>query len=246
MTPDSRVEKSSHRTIFHELINGDLPTSEKSLPRLVDEGQTMIAAGQETSSFFLKTVTYFILANPEIHSRLKAELAEAIPDPGSIPQLATLEKLPYLHAVIQEGHRFSHGVVGRLQRISPDKPLQYRNWVIPAGIPVSMTSLLQHRDASIFPDPGNFDPTRWLPSSEDSGKTGSNSLDKYLVPFSKGTRQCLGINLVVAETYLSVATVFRRFPDMKLYETTARDAEIAHDYFIPHGHADSKGVRVIF
>jgi hypothetical protein len=31
-----------------------------------------------------------------------------------------------------------------------------------------------------------------------------------------------------------------------LYETTARDAEIAHDYFIPHGHGDSKGVRIVF
>ncbi len=58
-------------------------------------------------------------------------------------------------------------------------------------------------------------------------------------------RQCLGINLANAELYLTLATIFRRF-DIELYETTARDAEIAHDYFVPHGHADSKGVRVIF
>ena len=230
-------ETTSHKTIFHELINGDLPSEEKTLPRLVDEGQTMIAAGQETSSFFLKTVTYHILANKEIHSTLKAELMEAIPDPNTIPPLARLEKLPYLHAVVQEGHRFSHGVVGRLQRISPDKPLQYQDWLIPAGTPVSMTSLIQHADPSKFPNPKKFDPNRWLNDSEKK--------EKYLVPFSKGTRQCLGINLATAEIYLTLATVIRRF-DIELYETTARDAEVVHDFFIPHGHADSKGVRIVF
>ena len=237
MNDTTRKEKSSHRTIFDELINGDLPTEEKSLPRLVDEGQTMIAAGQETSSFFLKTTTYHILANEEIHSKLKTELNEAIPNSGHIPPLAQLEKLPYLHAVVQEGHRFSHGVVGRLQRISPDKPLQYQDWMIPAGTPVSMTTLIQHQDPGKFPNPKRFDPDRWLNSPE--------KLEKYLVPFSKGTRQCLGINLATAEIFLTLATVFRRF-DMELYETTARDAEVAHDFFIPHGHADSKGVRIMF
>lgn len=236
MTDDSITKASSHKTIFHELINGNLPSEEKTLSRLVNEGQTMIAAGQETSSFFLKTTTYHILASPKIHSKLKAELMQAIPDPASIPPLAQLEQLPYLHAVVQEGHRFSHGVVGRLQRISPEKALQYQDWIIPAGTPVSMTSLLQHMDASKFPNPTKFDPERWVNNPEKA--------EKYLVPFSKGTRQCMGINLATAEIYLTLATIFRRF-DMELYETAARDAEIAHDYFIPHGHADSKGVRVL-
>ncbi|KAL5376808.1 hypothetical protein DPSP01_010219 [Paraphaeosphaeria sporulosa] len=231
--------KDEEQNIFRELINGNLPTEEKSLARLVDEGQTMIAAGQETSSFFLQQASYFILANAEIHARLKAELTQAIPDGTSIPPLARLEKLPYLHAVVQEVHRFSHGVVGRLERVSPDEPLQYKKWVIPPGTPVSMTSLLQHRDPSKFPSPMKFDPDRWLKQS-DNGR-----LEKYLVPFSKGTRQCLGINLATAEIYLTLATVFRRF-DMELYETTGRDAEIVHDFFIPHGHQDSKGVRVVF
>lgn len=127
MKDDLPKEQASHRTIFHELINGDLPPEERTLPRLVDEGQTMIAAGQETPSFFLKTVTYYILADKTIHTRLKAELEQNIPNTTNVPPLATLEQLPYLRAVIQEGHRFSHGVVGRLQRISPDAPLRYQD-----------------------------------------------------------------------------------------------------------------------
>jgi cytochrome P450 len=237
MKEDTAELEKGKSNIFTELIKGDLPSEEKTLPRLVDEGQTMIAAGQETSSFFLKQTTYYILADPNIHANLKAELKQAIPNPSEIPSLAQLEQLPYLHAVVCEGHRFSHGVVGRLERISPDKPLQYNDWVIPAGTPVAMSSLLQHRNSDKFPNPEKFDPERWLKSD--------GRLEKYLVAFSKGTRQCLGINLATAEIYLTLATVFRRF-DMELYETTARDAEIAHDFFIPHSPADSKGVRVVF
>ena len=199
----------------------------------------MIAAGQETSSFFLQQASYFILANPEVHAKLKAELEEAIPDLSSIPQLARLEELPYLHAVVQEIHRFSHGVVGRLERVCPDKTIQYKDWIIPPGTPIAMTSLLQHRDPSKFPNPMKFDPDRWLEKSE------TGRLDKYLVPFSKGTRQCMGINLATAEIYLTLAIVFRRF-NMELYKTTERDAEIAADFFIPHGYSDSKGIRVVF
>lgn len=239
MNDSSTTKTSPQLTIFHELITGNLPPSEKTVERLVDEGQTMIAAGQETSSFFLKTVTYHILANPSIHSKLKAELKSAIPDPVQIPPLHRLENLPYLHAVIQEGHRFSHGVVGRLQRISPDNPLHYQSWTIPVGTPVSMTSMLQHMDPEKFPQPQLFSPERWLIQNP------QKAAEKYLVPFSKGTRQCLGINLATAEIYLTVATVIRRF-DLELFKTSARDAEVASDFFIPHGHRDSNGVRVIF
>lgn len=245
-SPTSSDEKTEKTNIFRELYNGDLPAEEKTLPRLRDEGQTMIAAGQETSSFFLQQASYFILADPAIHARLKAELEVAIPNPAIIPPLAKLEQLPYLHAVVQEVHRFAHGVVGRLERISPETPIKYKDWTIPPGTPVAMTSLLQHRDASIFPDPMRFDPERWLPQPQSSSnESGGERLDKYLVPFSKGTRQCLGINLATAEIYLTIAMVWRRF-EMELFDTTGRDAEVVADYFIPGGHEDSKGVRIVF
>ncbi|RMZ77471.1 hypothetical protein DV738_g4378, partial [Chaetothyriales sp. CBS 135597] len=227
------AEEKPQKTLFQELLdNQDLPPEEKSLKRLVDEGQTLIAAGQQTTAHHLMTVSYHILANPEVHARLKAELQAAIPDPAVIPPLRQLEQLPYLRAIVLEGHRFSHGVVSRLPRVSPEQPLQYKEWVIPAGTPVSMTSVLQHSDPIIFPEPERFDPDRWIGAPK--------GLEKYIVSFSRGTRQCLGMNLANAELYMTIATVFRRF-DLELYQTTARDAEIGHDYFIPHHHADSMG-----
>jgi len=48
-----------------------------------------------------------------------------------------------------------------------------------------------HFNPEIFVDPLTFNPDRWL---ED--RSGRESLDTWLVPFSRGTRMCLGIKYV--------------------------------------------------
>jgi hypothetical protein len=39
---------------------------------------------------------YYLIADPKVMKRLKAELLDAIPDPNTIPKELVLEKLPYL------------------------------------------------------------------------------------------------------------------------------------------------------
>ena len=102
-----------------------------------------------------------------------------------------------------------------------------------------MTSIFIHDNPTIFPEPKEFRPERWL-----KGDSTKERLDKYLVNFSKGTRACLGINLAHAEIYLTLAAVFRRF-DLELFETTREDVDTAHDFFNPSARLDSKGVRVL-
>lgn len=43
------------------------------------------------------------------------------------------------------------------------------------------------RDPKIFPEPSKFRPERWLLEPDELRK-----LERYLVPFSKGTLGCLG------------------------------------------------------
>ncbi|MCJ1465822.1 hypothetical protein MMC07_004441 [Pseudocyphellaria aurata] len=155
------------------------------------------------------------------------------------PKWNQLDQLPFLNAVINEALRVGHGISHRLQRISPDIALQYKEWTIPANTPVSMSSILMHNNPTIFPDPKTFLPDRWLQPSE-------VRLQKYLIPFSKGTRQCLGMNLAYCELYLTVAAIFApgRF-HFKLYETDDTDVEIAHDYFTANFPDDSKGIQIL-
>jgi cytochrome P450 len=231
-------QKTTQPTVFKELLDSDLPREEVTVQRLAEEAQTVVAAGQVTTAHFLKKTSFHIRANPEILRKLKEELISTMPSDGSLPHISKLEQSPYLSAVISEGFRRSYGVTQRLPRVSPDAPLIYKDWVIPPGTPVSMTSIFMHDNPQYFPNPEVFDPDRWLKADAE------RRLGKYLVNFSKGTRSCLGMNLAKAEIFLTLATIFHQF-DMDLYETDESDVEIVHDFFNPSPRADSKGVRVI-
>ena len=242
--------------MFHEILSSNLPETEKSVSRLRDEAVIVVSAGTLTTSWALSVATYHLLANSQMLAKLKTELSSAVPnrDVQSIP-LSTLENCQYLVAVVQEAIRLSYGASTRLQRISPDKELVFRDrnlkkdWIIPSGTPVSMTSVLVHQDPSIFPDPHSFQPERWIENPR---------LDRFLVSFSKGSRQCLGINLAYAEMYLCLFAIFSRFgsggPDgvrmngdegvLELFETGLSDVELHRDAFVPLAAEGSQGVRI--
>jgi cytochrome P450 len=138
--------------------------------------------------------------------KLKAEPVTAIPDPLKYLPLSALEQLPYLTTCIQEGLRLSCSVSSRLQRICPDEDLIFndgkKQWSIPRGTLVGMTSTIVHYDPSTFPSLKSFRPERWMENPR---------LVKYLITFSKASRQCIGINLTYAEIFLAVATIFRQY-----------------------------------
>ncbi len=242
-------------TLFHEILKSNLQDVDKSIERLTDEAQIVVAAGTATTAWAISVATYHLLTTPTILEKLKTELSSAIPDSNVSISLSVLMQLPYLSAVIQEALRLSYGVATRLQRISPDKVMFFtdlqneRTWIIPAGTPVSMTSVLIHHDPSIFPDSRAYRPERWIENPR---------LDKYLVAFSKGSRQCLGINLAYAEMYLCLSNIFRRFGSggkqgfrlkgdegvLELYETELSDVEIEADGFVPLTKEGTKGIRI--
>ncbi|KAI2618578.1 putative cytochrome P450 [Hypomontagnella submonticulosa] len=241
-----------HPTIFHELLESDLPDIEKSNTRLWQESQAIIGAGTETTAWTLSVLFFHVLNNRDIYETLMMELQGAIPDATSRPVYNDLEKLPYLGACILEGLRLSYGVSARLQRISPDGTMLYRSsdaandskpaYIIPRGTPVGMTSVTIHHNPDIFPNSTEFDPRRWLDTEGKRDRT----LEKYLLSFSRGSRQCIGINLAHAELYMATALIFRRLgPHLKLYKTDISDVEMLYDYFIPKPKLDSKGVRVL-
>lgn len=67
-------------------------------------------------------------------------------------------------------------------------------------------------------DPDTFRPERWLenPISE------QREMESKFMPFSRGSRACIGINLAYAEAYLITAHLFRRF-DISNAGTTDAD-----------------------
>lgn len=99
-----------------------------------------------------------------------------------------------------------------------------------------MSSLyLIHMDPNIYPSPFDFQPERWLSNP---------NLKRYLMPFSRGSRQCLGMNLALAELYYGIALLWRSLR-MELWDTVEkRDVLTTYDCFIGMADLKSEGIKV--
>ena len=224
-------------TIFYDVLtNDEVRPQEKETDHLQDEAQTIVAAGTVTTGHILAISFFYIINDPPILQKLQAEVGDLMAKTGPSPKWQQLEQLPYLTAVITEGLRIGYGVSHRLQRLFPDTTLHCDGHAIPPMTPVSMTSVLLHDNPAFFPDARAFRPERFLDQP---------SLRKYLVPFSRGSRQCAGMNLAYCELYLTLAALFApgRFR-FEPFETDLSDVEVKHDFLNVSAKLDSKGVRV--
>ncbi|KAK6065107.1 cytochrome p450 [Seiridium cupressi] len=238
---DGASEKNTKSsTLFHQLVNGDMPTSEKTENRLTKEAMVMFAGGTVTVARTLTVASYYILSRPELRLKLADELESTMAEwPQVVPSLAELERLPLLQAIIKETLRLSYGVMHRLPRVSPDVPIQYREFTIPTGVPVGMSAYYMHSDPTVYPSPDRFIPERWIGDIDPA-------MRRSFVPFCKGSRHCIGKNLAQAEISLLLAVLFRpEGPGFELFETDESDVKMAHDFLIPLPRLDSEGVRVI-
>ncbi|KAH7139150.1 putative cytochrome P450 [Dendryphion nanum] len=242
-------EKETPTVIGALVKNPSLPPSERSYARIADETVTVIAAGTETTGNTLTILTYHILANPSVHKALKGELTKAASKHGMVaPGMLTSKivySLPYLQGCVKEGLRMASGVSGRLPRCHPTESLSYttpegKQYVFRPGTALSMFLHDVHFSTSIFPEPNTFDPNRWLTGSPEM----IAHLEKHLVPFGKGVRQCVALELAKQEIILMIANLFWKF-DLELFETTERDIAYEHDYFSSFAGIQSKGVRIV-
>ncbi|CDM33000.1 Cytochrome P450 [Penicillium roqueforti FM164] len=219
-------------TMFGALCDPSLPVQERTLDRLQDEGFSLIGGGTETTTGTLKIVMFHLLNEKALLLKLREELEQY---PSST--WADLEKLPYMRGTINEGLRLS-GVITRLPRRAPDEALVYKQWTIPPNSLMSTSSHFVHTNSDLFPNPLAFDPERWI-RAEAAGQR----LEHMIVTFSKGSRQCMGNHLALAELYLVISTLVRRF-DMDLYGVTADNIVTHREYGFGVPKERGEGLRV--
>lgn len=64
------------------------------------------------------------------------------------------------------------------------------------------------------------------------------------MPYGKGSRICIGMNLAYAELNLTLEAVIGK-SEFQLFNTTRADIDVAHDFVVGTPRVDSKGVRVL-
>ncbi|KIK54818.1 hypothetical protein GYMLUDRAFT_249166 [Collybiopsis luxurians FD-317 M1] len=219
---------AEHETIYHHLLLPKDPELRPSRTSLIHEAFLLVGAGSDTVGHACTVGTYFALQAHSIRSRLVDELKEAWPNKDRPLSFTTLEKLPYLTAFIKEALRMSIGVIHPLPRVVGDETPEINGQNIPPGTIVGMSQYFMHMNSEMFNDPSTFNPDRWLVEN-----TGEMMLD--LVPFSKGPRQCLGLNLAWSELYLILGNIFRKLDLSLIGENVEGDLKLGKllDYAVP-------------
>jgi cytochrome P450 len=225
----------------------ELAQKDKVMKYFVEEATNITGAGTETTAATLGLFTYHVLSNREVLDKLLSELSAAADTTTEIMGLRSLENLQYLQACINEALRLSNPVTGRLPRFNPRAPTTYTTpdgkttYTLPPNTVMSMSMPDLHFNASLFPSPHTFNPSRWI----DTPPAHLKEMHRYFVPFSRGSRNCLGIEVAKMELMLTAGNVLQTLGrEMRLWETSERDVSWAYDFFAPYTPVDSRGLRV--
>ena len=156
---------------------------------------------------------YYLLKTPTCYDKLEHEFDTQLParDFASLKcdiDFALAQKLPYLHACVQETFRMHPASSVLLERIVPPAGARICGEQIPGGTVVGMSSWATHRNKEVFgEEPKSFRPERWLEASEEQVRL----MEKTMLHFGAGNHLCLGKNISVREIYKLVPSLMRTF-----------------------------------
>lgn len=180
-----------------------------------DELLTLLAAGHETTASTLAWAFERISRHPAVLARLVAE--------------AATEDNEYRQATILEVQR-NRSVIDFAGRHVYAPRIQIGQWVVPQGYSVSVALAQVHKNASEFPDPERFDPSRFV---------GNRPNVFAWIPFGGGTRRCVGATFANMEMDVVLRTVLRNLT----IETTTAHGEKWHSRGV--AFTPKKGGRIV-
>ncbi|TDZ61724.1 Cytochrome P450 monooxygenase BOT4 [Colletotrichum trifolii] len=205
----SRLATPSTREDFLTKIIEARKEASISDSQIAAHSSDFVIAGSETTATTLSCMTYYLLKNPSVLSRLQDEVRSTFSRYEDI-NATTAVPLRYLKAVAQEAMRVYPPLPFALPRVVPRGGSTVDGYFVPGGTVVSTSPFAASMSQANFSDPWEFRPERWL------DKNLTDDLDASQ-PFSCGTRSCMGRSLGWMELQTIMAKIIYQY-DMKLVD----------------------------
>jgi len=177
-----------------------------STEHIRDEVLTLILSGHETTANVMSWAFSYLSKNFDVRKQLEQEADNAnwITQNRAPTYQELEESSPIASAILQETMRLAPPV-WVAPRIAT-KECEIDGVKIPAGAHVLVSQYVTHRNAKYFPNPNQWNPSRWLDESfEKSLPRGA------YFPFGGGSRKCLGEYFAIAEARLILLMVAKSF-----------------------------------
>nr|QPC57095.1 CYP71AJ50 [Kitagawia praeruptora] len=168
----------------------------------------MFFAGIETPSTTIEWTIAALIKNPDIMMKLQDEVREICKGKPEVLE-DDLVEMHYLKAVIKESMRLYIPAPLLLPRAARED-VKLMGYDIKSGTQVLVNAWAIARDPSVWDNPEEFRPERFLNSPIDY-----KGLHYEYLPFGAGRRSCPGIRFAMALTELAIANVVHKF-DFKL------------------------------
>ncbi|CAJ1946848.1 unnamed protein product [Sphenostylis stenocarpa] len=166
----------------------------------------VIAGGADTSNTVLTWAICLILRNPSVLENAKAELDIEVGKDKCISE-SDISKLIYLQAIVKETLRlYPPGPLSGPREFTENCILSGYN--IKKGTRLITNLWKIHTDPSVWWDPLEFKPERFLTTHKDIDINGRHF---ELLPFGSGRRMCPGIYFGLQMVHLTLATFLHSF-----------------------------------
>ena len=172
------------------------------IEELMGESATLIVAGSDTTSTTLAGVFYYLSQNQGgAYERAAAEVRSTFASLEDIRIGTKLATCSYLRACVEETLRLSPPTGSALWREVSQGGTVIAGRFVPAGCDVGVGIYAIHHNPMFHSEPFKFRPERFLENEE------NNVSRQAFMPFSLGTRGCIGKGLAMVELMLTMASV---------------------------------------
>ncbi|NXN85146.1 CP4B1 protein, partial [Bombycilla garrulus] len=199
-----KIQKKKHLDFLDILLcskdeNG-VGLSDEDLRAEVD---TFMFEGHDTTASGISWLFYCLSLYPEYQQRCREEIQGILGDRDTI-EWEDLGKMTYITMCIKESLRLFPPAPAVSRQLS--KPVTFPDGrSLPAGHQVSLNIFGIHRNRDVWEDPEIYDPLRFSP--ENSAKRHSHAF----IPFSAGSRNCIGQQFAMNEMKVALALTLLRF-----------------------------------
>ncbi|XP_056388393.1 cytochrome P450 4A4-like [Hyla sarda] len=167
------------------------------------EVDTFMFEGHDTLASAISWTLYCLAKYPEHQEKCREEIRGVLGKRTSV-EWEDLTKLPYTTMCIKESMRLYSPVPAIGREIK--EPITFVDGrSLPKGTIVLISIYCLNRSPSMWDNPEVFDPLRFLP--ENASKRHSH----MYVPFSAGSRNCIGQNFAIYEMKVAIALTLSRF-----------------------------------
>ena len=181
-----------------------------------DEVDTFMFEGHDTTTSGIAWTLYCLAKHPEHQEKIREEVREVLTtEPGPNGgrrewlQYEDLQHLKYTQMCIKEAMRLYPPVFLLFRQASKDVVLDGTTIPKDTALLIHIQGIHCHPD--MWKDPLVYDPLRFDPSS-DATRNGCSYRDPLAyMPFSAGSRNCIGQNFAQNEVKVVVASIINRF-----------------------------------